>query len=133
MSKRQVKRRRMKKTAVGDLRSLITVWERKVEAPTASSVSVVEAHENPEQEWAKVETVGTMAVGQNRFDGVNLNESGHSHVFTLRYTDTYTAENIVEWEGDFYDILETDNPDGRFEYLELFCIIKGDKNLEANR
>jgi head-tail adaptor len=134
MSIRQLKRRALRKVALGDRRSLITIWERNIAAPTGTAVSVQEEYTNPVQEWAKIDTVSSLAAGQDRFDGVNLRiGASHSHVFIVRHSPDYSAQNIVEWEGDYFDIMETNNPDSRFEDLELYCKSKGDKNLEANK
>lgn len=134
MSQRQVKRRALRKTAIGDRRSLITIWERHVGPSLGTNISVRENYTNPTKYWAKIDTVNTLAAGENNFGGVNISFGGsHSHVFTIRHSPDVTAQNIVEWEGDYYSILETNNPESRFEDLELYCRAKGDKTLEANK
>jgi hypothetical protein len=133
MSIRKVNRRRLKKIAIGDMREIITIWERNNQAPIGDDISILMPLTNPISEWAHISTVDTISGGQDRFDGVDLKEIGNSHVFTIRYNENYTAENIIEYANNLYEILKTNNSENRNEYLEFFVRIKGDEDLPVNQ
>jgi len=134
MSTRKVKHRRLKKYAVGDLDERIRIFERSVQAPGINSAKFSEQDSpisDPDR-WCSIETLDLQGSGQRRFDGVELSERP-SHIFTIRFDKNITIQNIISWDGDFYKIIHTQNPDGRKQYLELFVVSRGDKDLGANQ
>ena len=69
--------------------------------------------------WASVETLDLQGSSSRRFDNVELNGTP-SHIFTIRYEKDVSIENYIEFDGDHFEILATQNPDHRKQYLELF-------------
>lgn len=146
MSIREVKRRRLKKYSIGDMRERITLYPREITAPTYSTTSPTELYENGLEVWASVETLERK---KEIFDDVNVSETA-SHSFTIRFNSTkygfplqlpltfttftfgITSEYMVIWEGKIYEILKTSHPDGRKEYVELLSRLQGKQTLAAN-
>ena len=128
MSIRVTNRRRLKKYSVGDMRERITIHTRSITAPGFDDVSITETYDDGEKYWASVETLDKK---KQVFSGVNIPDSA-THSFTIRFDSSITSENRVRWEGDFYQILKTSDPDKRQQYLELFSKLLGDVQEEAN-
>lgn len=129
MAIRVTNRRRRKKHTIGDQRERITIHVRTITAPGYDSVEVTETYDAGTEYWASIETMDRK---KSMFDGVNIPE-GATHYFTIRYDENITAENIINFEGEYYEILKTDDPDKRKQYTELFVKLKGDETLAANQ
>jgi head-tail adaptor len=130
MPTRSVRRRRLKKYGIGDMRELITVHTRVITPPDFDSVSFTEEYDAGTEMWASVETP-TVRNGVAYFDGVNVPD-GTTHVFIVRFDDSITSENIIRWDGEAYKILFIRDPDKRLQYLELSTRLLGDETLDAN-
>jgi len=128
MSTRVLNRRRLKKYGIGDLRERITIHTRSITAPVFDSVDFTETYDVGTDYWASVETLDKK---KQLFGGVNIPDAA-THTFIIRFDSDVTAENVINWEGEYYDILKTSDPDKRKMYLELFSKVKGDDSLEAN-
>lgn len=128
MSTRVLNRRRLKKYGIGDLRERITIHTRTITAPGFDSVDFTETYDVGTDYWASVETLDKK---KQLFGGVNIPDAA-THTFIIRFDSDVSAENVINWEGEYYDILKTSDPDKRKQYLELFSKVKGDDSLEAN-
>lgn len=146
MSVREVKKRRLKKYAIGDMRDRITLYPRSITAPVYNTTSSTELYENGMEVWA---SVFTFERKKEIFDNVNVSETA-SHSFTIRLDTTkigfplyfpivfssfsfgITSEYMIVWEGKIYEILKTSHPDGRKQYVELLSRLKGKQTLAAN-
>ena len=128
MSIRVTNRRRLKKYSIGDMRERITIHTRTITAPTYGSVSISETYDSGAFYWASCETLDKK---KQTFDGINIPDSA-THSFTIRYDETVTAENIINFQDEYYEIIKTSDPDKRRQYLELFSKLKGDDTLTAN-
>lgn len=128
MSSRQTRRRRLKKYCIGDLRYRITIHVRTITAPSYNNVGFTETYDTGVKRWASIETIEKKI---STFNGVNIPDSA-THTFIIRYDSTITAENIISFDDDYYEILDIGNPDKRKQYLELYSKLKGDDTLEAS-
>lgn len=136
MAERKVGRRKLTKSAVGDIRDRISL-ERRVRLPPqdfensdGSEVLTVIA-----EVWAKVETAFMISQGQGdaNYNGVNL-EKKPAYRFTIRYRgDLNSSNTVVRFRGKLFAIGEIGNPELRNEYETLVCPLRGLDTLEANQ
>ena len=131
MAERKVSRRRLKKYAIGDLRSRVRIHTRSLEAPLYDSADPVEAFDTGAKVWASVNTLDFLSSGKQLFDEVNLSEQP-SHKFVIRFRKNISTENVIQWEGNYYKLLKIIDPEERHQFLELFAVLLGDKDLAAN-
>lgn len=129
MPNRIVNRRRLKKYGIGDLRDRITIHTRVITPPSFNSVNITETYDAGVKYWASIETLDKK---KQMFSGVNIPDAA-THSFTIRYDASITAENVISFENEYYDILKTADPDKRKQYTELFSKLKGDDTLSANQ
>lgn len=128
MAIRVTNRRRLKKYGIGDLRERITMHTRVITPPGYDSTEITETYDAGTELWASCETLDKK---RQMFAGVNIPETA-THSFIIRYNSAITAENIINFEDEYYEILKTSDPDKRKQYLELFSRIKGDDTLAVN-
>lgn len=136
MAKLKVDKRPLKQIPVGDMRDRILIRQRATSTPDFDSPAKFgETYKTIAAVWAKVKT---NISGKRIFDGVNDEQGGgiilsSTHIFTIRYRDGITSENVVDYKGDNYKINRVVNPEERNMYLELYCKLLGDRELEANQ
>ena len=136
MAKLKVDKRPLKQIPVGDMRDRILIRQRGIGVPTFDNPAKFdEDYKTIASVWAKVKT---NVSGKQMFDGVNAASGGgiilsSTHVFTIRYRDDITSENVVDYKGENYEINRVVNPEERNMYLELYCKLLGDRGLEANQ
>ena len=128
MGKLVLKRRSFRKPQVGDMRNRIVIAERDIKSPAFQSASFSQTYTKICSVWSSVETTG----GNPKFSGVNT-KIAITHIFTIRYRDDITSESIIEFNNNYYKIIDPDDPSNRKQFLFLMCISKGDKTLEANQ
>lgn len=129
MATRITNKRRLRKYSIGDMRERITIHTRTITPPLYDSVDITETYDAGTQYWASIETLEKK---KQMFDGVNIPEAA-THTFIIRYDSSVTAENIISFQDEYYDILKTGDPDKRKQYLELYSKVKGDDSLDANQ
>jgi head-tail adaptor len=138
MSTRKVTRRRLKKYAVGDMRNRIGLYKRDIKSPGFQSSKFQEEYTLITKVWA---FVATLNLGEIVFDNVRIkSKSGNfstksispSHKFVIRYRSDITSETRILWRDKYYEIIPTINPEERNQYLELYSVLVGSKDLEAN-
>lgn len=125
---RVTNRRRLKKYSIGDMRERILIHTRTLTPPSYGSVDITETYDAGTAYWASIETLDKK---KQLFDDVNIPNTA-THDITIRYDASITAENIVSYDGEYYDILKTSDPDKRKQYTELYCRLKGDNSLASN-
>lgn len=128
MATRQIKRRPLRKIPVGDMRDWITLYTRSITAPGYDSAALSEEYTSLCSLWSKHET---LELDTAKFDDVQI-LSQPTDRFVIRFIPGLTSENILEWDGDYFKILSINDYEGRKEYLQLKCRLKGDNTLEAN-
>jgi len=128
MASRNIQSRKLRKISVGDMRECISLEERTMTAPVFGSASFTERYVSIDEVWSKIET----SFNNRIFDGVALDEVP-SHKFTIRWRDDVTSETRIRYSDVLYRIVKTDNYEMRDEYLELYALIDGDDDKEANQ
>jgi len=129
MSERKINRRPLRKSAVGDRRERIVLYERGIANPVFGSSAPREKDISSVTTWAKVVTVKP----RKDFDNVNPERDQATHRFNIRYRPDITSETRIRWRGNNYDILDIDNHEERNMELELYAVIEGDKDKGANQ
>lgn len=127
MSSRNTRRRRLKKYSIGDIRERITIHTRTISAPMFDSVDFTETYDIGVKHWASIETIDKK---YSTFSGVNIPENA-THSFIIRFDSEVTTENIIAFDGDYYQIISIGDPDKRKQYMELFSKLKGEDTIEA--
>lgn len=120
--------RKKRQICLGDLDQQITLQDRNITEPDFGKVDFGENFIKKDIIWASVNTVS----GKTFFDGVNT-ESIITHEFMIRYDVSVTAETWILYDNNRYDILKTENYDGRKEFMKLICIDRGLSTLEATK
>ena len=133
MSERRVKRRRLTKFAVGDMRERISLEERSIAPPTFGSQAFTEEYTALDTVWASVETKDFANSGQRFFNAVNDPALTPSHVFTIRWRDDITTETRVRWQDELYKLLLLTDPQERHQYLVLNAKLLGSDEKEVNQ
>ena len=128
MGKLVVKRRPSKIPQIGDMRTRISIFQRKMTAPTSGSASFTQSHILIDNVWSAVETLK----GSEIFDDTNV-KSTMTHRFTIRFRSDVNTKNIIQFDGNSFKILEADNADLRKRFLFISCELLGDQTFEANR
>lgn len=132
MARRTIRHRKLQKYSIGDMRHRITIHTRVITPPDYSGVSFSQTYDSGIDDWASVETPTTISKGIARFNGVNV-PTGTSHIFVIRFDSAITKEKVIRWEGDAYQILKTNDPDKRQQYLECAARLLGDETLAVNQ
>lgn len=136
MAERKVKRRKLTKSAIGDLRDRISLERRST--VYGMSAEPTEQHTVIAEVWAKVETPradSIIASGDQFHNGVNTNALP-DYRFTIRYrADLNSSDIIIRWRGELYHIEDTGimSPEKRLEYLVIPARLAGDDTKEANQ
>ena len=136
MAKLKVDKRQLKKIPVGDMRDRISIRERDLSVPDFDNPAKFdEAYKTIAVVWCRVKT---NISGRDEFTDVNVSTGGgliqsSTHIFTIRYREGISAENVVSYKVENYEIKRVVNPEERNMYLELYCKVLGDKTLEANQ
>lgn len=129
MAVRKVVRRRLKKYAVGDMRDRIGLYKREIKSPRFQSSKFQEEYTLITTVWASVTTLN---LGEIVFNDVRIKGVSPSHKFVTRYRSDITSETRILWRDKYYEIIKTINPEERNGYLELYSVLVGSKELEAN-
>lgn len=132
MPTRKIAKRPLRKSAIGDRRERIKIHVRAIAPPAFNDASFVETYDVGIETWAKVESVALVGGGRREFDSVQIGESA-THLFDIRYRPDITAENIIGYQDEYYQILKVDDPEERHISLVLHARLKGDDTLEVNQ
>lgn len=133
MSERKVRRRKLTKLSVGDMRERVSLKERSITPPDFNSASFTENYIQIAEVWAVVETKDFSSSGQVLFAEVNDPDARPSHRISIRYRDDITSETRISWRDELYEILPVTNFEERNGYLMLDCKLMGSDTREANQ
>ena len=137
MAERDLKRRKLSKHAIGDLRDRIKFERRSTIAPDYDSAELSIEFTEIATVWAKVETPGlgqTTGSGDRLYNGVNV-DPGNNYKFTIRYrADINAFDTVIRWENQLFKIINTGHlsPQRRGQYLEIPAELYGDDSEKAN-
>ena len=120
-------RKKKKGICIGDLDKRITIQVRYLTPPEDSGVDYSQKSLDYKTVWASLETTR----GEQLFDGVNINNA-FTHIFYIRYICNVSFENWVEYCGNKYDIIDTEDYDEKNEFIALRCTKRGAKTSNAN-
>jgi len=123
-AKIRIKRRSI---CIGDLKYLIELNNRAIQAPELGSVDYDETFTPTETVRAAIETKS----GETIFDQSNT-EHSVTHRFYIRFLSGVTAETWIKFDSDLYDILTVENLDGQNRFLLLRCTIRGLSTVKTN-
>lgn len=113
---------RKRKLCIGDLDRQITLSDRNITTTSVAVPEFGEAFTDPTLVWSMLETTNGVKV----FDGINI-ERIATHLFYIRYRDNITQEKFVFFEGNIYDIINTQDLEERHEWILLKCALNGDE------
>lgn len=101
------------KICIGDLNKKIKIYVRTLTALN-NGVDFDEVLSNTKEVWAGLETTS----GKEVFDGTNLKGMA-THIWYIRALAGQTAEDWIEFNGEYYDILSVEDlrEDNRFQKL----------------
>lgn len=116
-----------RKYCIGDLKELITIYNRSIQAPSLGSVDFTENFEKNVTVFATIKTIR----GETVFDQSNI-ERVVTHHIGIRYIDGLTQESWVDIGSKRLDIINVENLDERNEWLRLVCSARGANDVETN-
>lgn len=124
------KRKVFTKTAVpaGDLRHRIKIKKRNIEAPVTDSPDFKQAYTTVGEVYAAIESLAP----KTPFDGINIEEVP-THRFFIRYLPGISTTHVIVHESNRYTITRVENKDDLNLWLILYCIDKGEKDIEASK
>lgn len=113
------------KVCIGDRRMAVILYDRTI-SRDINAIDIKETLTNPVTYYAAVKTVKGVAV----FDSMNI-ERDVTHAFYIPYASGITQEKILEYAGNYYDILRVINIDEENRFLELQSMLSGATSREA--
>ncbi len=118
--------RKKRQPCIGDLDTLITLQDRVIASPT-TTVDFSETFTENATVWAMMNTLR----GKTIFDGAGI-ERDITHEFTVRYLSGVDSETWVLFEGERYDIIDTEDLEERHDWLILRCAKLGTTTQAVN-
>lgn len=115
------------KVCIGSMRHKIKINIRTLTPPADAGVNFGETLSGTKEVWSAVET----SRGVEVFGGTNLIGVA-THLFHIRALIGQTAEDWIEFKGNYYRILDVRNyqEDDRFQVLR--CVLRGDTSKPVN-
>lgn len=116
----------------GSLRKEISLLTRNIDPntqPLSQNISIENTFTLLAQVWAMNED----AEGQEVFDKVGIRVGQHTDNWYIRYVDGITSQTWVQFEEDFYNILNVRDLERNKFYLRLECEFRGDILKDATR
>lgn len=135
MAKREVQRRKLSKSPIGDMRDRISLERRTTVPPQFDNPENTISYVVIAEVWAKVETAFMVSTGEGdqNYNGVDLQKKP-AYKFTIRYrNDLKSSDTVVRWRDQLYKIDDIADPEKRQEYLILSSMLRGDDDLGANQ
>ena len=111
---------------IGDMNRQITLHTRSITG-LSDGVDFDETLSAPTVVWAAIQTIK----GEDIFDGTNVIGTA-THNFFIRAINTLTAETWLEYNGEYYDVLDIQNYEERNQFMVLRCSVRGDTSKETN-
>lgn len=132
MGEYSLKRRKLTKLSIGDMRDRITLHTREIQPVDYDSYDFEESYDAGTDIWASVSDFTLSNANRQLFNDVEMNAEGPTHTFGIRYRDWITSETMVRWRGETYDIIKVQDPEERHQYLLLYARLNGDTTKVAN-
>lgn len=135
MAKREVQRRKLTKSPIGDMRDRISLERRVTVPPQWDNPENTIAYTVIAEVWAKVDTSFMISSGQGdqNYNGVDLQRKP-AYKFTVRYRDDIrSSDTVIRWRDQLYKIDDVGDPEKRQEYLVLVSMLRGDDDLQATQ
>jgi len=129
MPQRKTVHRPLKQYTGGDMDKRIVIHTRVLTSPKHGSGSVTEKYDEGLPVWAGV---FSLPAGKKIFDDIDLGKQP-THLFSIRYRPGITAEKVVRFRGNAFEIVRIINPEERDEWLLLYSKLWGDEDKEANQ
>lgn len=119
-----------RKLCAGDLIHEVQVLEKSLVPPVAGSVDYKIEFDQDKSPvvFASLSTPRGKVIFDNTGTGRDV-----THVFGLYFNPDYTSENVVLFDGRFFDVLDVNDLDERHEWMVLSCAERGDIGNKANR
>lgn len=114
------------KVCIGDMRLRITLHTRSI-VGLSDGVDFDETLSDATEVWAALQTIK----GEDIFDGTNV-VGTVTHNFFIRAIDALTAETWLEYNSEYYDVLDIQNYEERGLFMVLRCSVRGDTTKETN-
>ena len=112
---------------IGDMRDRVTVYVRTATPSRTNGVDLSEVLSTPTSIWAAVVT----KEGKEIFDGTNL-KGVATHWIYIRSISGLTAEKWLEFNGEYYDIIDVQDMDERGDFMLLRCSVRGTTSNPVN-
>ena len=113
---------------VGDMNKKIKVLTQAITASSTGGYDFTEGYVTLATVWAMVLTLGA----RNQFDTTQLLDTKATHDFFIRFRTGITQENVIEFGGEYYDILEVWNLQEDSRFMQLRARVRGDKDSRIN-
>ena len=127
MSRREVKRARLRKLAIGDMRTPVVVHSTRITAPSAGVDFGRNIQPAISDYYCKVTTLRGVTI----FDSSNV-EQVVTHEFAGRYDERITENMFIEHEGQYYRVVTVEDYEDRHEYSVLLCTLRGPLTDKVN-
>lgn len=120
-----------KKLCRGDLRSVMKIVSR---ALAPSKLDEIGGEEIFTDVITGIQCGIETTAGNSRFDKINVNKKA-THLFYVYHSTIYDEievdNNMIEYLGEYYKILEITNSNETNQYIFFQCTFRGDKTLGA--
>lgn len=113
------------KVCVGDRRHKIYLYDREM-SRDINGIDIKETLTGSVTHYAAIKTPRGVSV----FDSMNV-ERDVTHQFFIAYVSGVTQEKVVEYNGNYYDILRVVNIGEENRIVELQCVLRGITSREA--
>jgi SPP1 family predicted phage head-tail adaptor len=111
---------------IGDLNRKIIIKTRVLTPPSTNSTDYTEVFTTVATVWAMIKTSGLK--GRSEFDGTQMSAMdriSNTHEMYIRYRSGITQEHFIEYNSEYYDILEVFNMDEANTVTHLKCKLRG--------
>lgn len=119
---------------IGDLNRKIIIKSRVLTPPSAGSTDYTEVFATVATVWAMIKTSGLK--GRAEFDGTQMSSQdkiSNTHEMYIRYRSDVTQEHFIEYNSEYYDILEVFNMDEANTVTHLKCKLRGSTSNSINQ
>ena len=123
MPTRVTEKRKHRKVPVGDMRMRAYLYE--TQSVARSGGKVEKKFVYLADLWGKFETDGRGTRQFNKRHTQNESVVVYTHTYTTRYRRDIRKERFLQIFDDYYEIVETEDPEGRREYIVLKLRLTG--------
>ena len=127
MSGRQLQRARLRTIPTGDMKTPVIIHQAEIMAPSVGVDFGRKITEIVKPWWCKITTVS----GVTMFDSSNI-EQVITHDFSGRYHPDIDKDMVIEYDGEYYKIIGSEDLEERQQFMRLRCTVRGSINKEVN-